>query len=568
MRILVYGHLHHKNKIGLDLVSKKIPVIYLENLENLNKLDDGETILFITNSLQEVSFSKVIYGPHIDFEEMVKQCQNIQRTIKFNTLSNWNKNNAEKLTNNSLVEYITLPFPVDTGKFKPGIKEEKSFIYFKNTHSSKLEIAKKLLNDIGIPYKIFVYGSYKEEEYLEYISKSKFGIWVGSHESQGFALQEALSCDCPLFVLDVNSMKDECFNDNYYPWKNRQFSFDDLEATSASYWNDKCGILVKNNNEYKVIFEKFLNTINIYKPREFIEKNFSVENFMKKIVEIFNLFNIVSSSWNHICYHNKLLDIYKLKTIHNAGFFSCCSKRLDEIIIHFNKYKKVPEILDSSSQFRLYKPTNDKKDITSEYFQEKENITINFENPINFNCEKLQFTNYKNLNLNDISPFIQKYFEPSVKINSLIKNIEDKYHLNYEKICVLFYRGNDKATETQLPLYEDYIKLGKKIQSEDKDIKFLIQSDETEFINKMKLEFPENIIFYDEIRHISKNINLSVDKLDQNINFQFSKNFLAITLIMSKCKYLICNSGNCSFWIYFYRNSLENSYLFVKDIWV
>ena len=63
---------------------------------------------------------------------------------------------------------------------------------------------------------------------------------------------------------------------------------------------------------------------------------------------------------------------------HNAGVFSCCSIKLNDII---NKNSTMPTYVNSSAQFDWYKQTN--KDITYEYFEHYNNITIN--NPINYN---------------------------------------------------------------------------------------------------------------------------------------------------------------------------------------
>ena len=63
--------------------------------------------------------------------------------------------------------------------------------------------------------------------------------------------------------------------------------------------------------------------------------------------------------------------------------------------------------------------------------------------------------------------------------------------------------------------------------------------------------------FKDEIRHMKK-CTSTVDKVFKSKNFEFSKKFLAITIIMSKCKYIICGSGNCDIWIMFYRGNNKN----------
>jgi hypothetical protein len=145
--------------------------------------------------------------------------------------------------------------------------------------------------------------------------------------------------------------------------------------------------------------------------------------------------------------------------------------------------------------------------------------------------------------------------------------MEKKYGLDdYGKICVLFFRGNDKVTETPVAPYSDYIVRAKRIMSEDPSIRFLVQSDEQEFIDTMLGEFPDSIYFKDETRRISRSIT-TVDKTNTD-NFLFSKKYLAITYIMSKAKHIIFGSGNCSIWILLYRGNATGVQQFLKTEWV
>jgi len=60
----------------------------------------------------------------------------------------------------------------------------------------------------------------------------------------------------------------------------------------------------------------------------------------------------------------------------------------------------------------------------------------------------------------------------------------------------------------------------------------------------------------------------SVDHVFSDKNHQFSKYYLAITNIMSKCKYVICgSSGNCSIWIALYRENADNIIQYMKGTW-
>ena len=236
------------------------------------------------------------------------------------------------------------------------------------------------------------------------------------------------------------------------------------------------------------------------------------------------------------------------------GFFSCCSTRLESIILYFNLKKVLPEEVDSSDQFKWYKQMYSTDDITYQYFEKQNSHIIDYKE-IQF-THRYQYHLYNSLPLLDYIPFIKKYFYPSVEVQQLIKEIEEKYKIDYHNTCVLFYRGNDKATEITLPSYESLLEVAKQIKEQNPNVRFLVQSDETEFLQKM-LELPNSFYFKDEIRHIPRQ-KATVDHIDINQNLRFSKLFLAITIIMAKSQYIVCNTGNCSMWICLYRGHTQN----------
>ena len=253
---------------------------------------------------------------------------------------------------------------------------------------------------------------------------------------------------------------------------------------------------------------------------------------------------------------------------HNAGFFSCCSVKLDNIISFINSNKTLPTHVDSSVQFSWYK-INKTGDITYDYFEDynKHNINYNFNTLINY-YHYYQYYDYTLLQYEKMSPIIDKYFSPSEEIKKYINEIELKYKLNYSNICVLFYRGNDKNSETPICGYDEYIHKATEIMNAYPKIQFLIQSDETEFIEKMRFMFPDNSFYFkDEVRHMPKCDN-TVDIVMREQNHIFSKYYLAITIIMSKCQYIVCGSGNCSIWIMLYRKNNKNVCQNLNNIWI
>jgi len=105
-----------------------------------------------------------------------------------------------------------------------------------------------------------------------------------------------------------------------------------------------------------------------------------------------------------------------------------------------------------------------------------------------------------------------------------------------------------------------------KIMKNNPNVIFLIQSDETEFIQFMSNHFPNSFYFKDESRHIPK-CKSTVDRVFFQTNNLFSKYYLAITIIMSKCEYVVCGSGNCSLWIVLYRGHNKNICQYSKETW-
>jgi len=251
---------------------------------------------------------------------------------------------------------------------------------------------------------------------------------------------------------------------------------------------------------------------------------------------------------------------------HNSGFFSCCSVRLLEIIRYFNKNKKIPQKVVSERCYKWYK-VNTELDVTFNYFEHYDTIAKQDFTDRDIQQGDLQFTNYSDLDYNQLAPFIKKYFSPSVEVQSMMDAMTAKYQMDFANLAVLFYRGNDKIRETTLCGYNEYIEKARGLLAANPDLRFWIQSDETEFIELMLATFPANsFVMGDEIRHMKKQ-NSTVDANKERIDW-FSKNYLAITIMMSRCKYVVCGSGNCSLWIMLYRGHARNILQNLNGSWI
>jgi hypothetical protein len=252
---------------------------------------------------------------------------------------------------------------------------------------------------------------------------------------------------------------------------------------------------------------------------------------------------------------------------HSFGFFSNCSVLLEYIITYYNKNKCLPKMIDISRSWSWYKPPHRQQDtIFYDYFKLAD-LSLKYDHDVPFSNDD-QYMNMKNLPYKSLLHFVHHFFTPTDEIEALVKDIEIQYGISdYTNICCLFYRGNDKIQETTIPSYDIFLKRAREYKVNNPSTKFLIQSDETEFLEVMIKEFPDSIVFYNHIRHIPKS-NTSVDKLSIQDNYIFSRYFLAIVLIMSKCKHIICISGNISMWISFFRGHAEGIDQFKESNWV
>jgi hypothetical protein len=249
----------------------------------------------------------------------------------------------------------------------------------------------------------------------------------------------------------------------------------------------------------------------------------------------------------------------ELNIIHNAGFFSCCSVRLHHIINFFNTHRRLPVSIDSSCLFAAYKinANNHEEDISKLLFEDQPFQNIEFVRNVDY-IESYQYKPYKKLDLNNINPFIEKYFNPTKEVLDYIEFLEQKYNIDYANIASVFYRGNDKVTETVIGSYSEYFNKCQEIYNKNNNIKFLIQTDELEFRDEFKNNF-SNSFFLEEMPCIKSRKYSVVHKLiNRKERPEFGKKILSATKIVSKCKHLVTHSGNCGIWAVLFRGNTEN----------
>jgi len=206
----------------------------------------------------------------------------------FTCLSQWILNLYSEITDitKSNIPFLPLPFGLNIQESKKDLIEYDCLIYYKARHPSLLDFIKSVVHASSLRYNIYMYGSYDRSEFIETLRKSKFVIWLGSHESQGFGFQECLATGTPIYVYDVKSLKDECspngqFNYREYPQP--------LNATTTSHWDSRCGMKVYSKEEFLEKFSEFIKKIDLFHPSEYVKETLSDEVCFKRFLDALHI---------------------------------------------------------------------------------------------------------------------------------------------------------------------------------------------------------------------------------------------------------------------------------------
>jgi len=284
-RILLVGWLHHKNLNAL----MKYKGIELISVNELPGSFEGFDVVYCPAKCVDVSLYpgvRFIFGPHMSVYPEESQMALIRGSVYIQP-SQWVIDIWKGYECCRDLQLRVLPFGVDTDLFRPvseigtifPVVKKNVVVYFKRRKPQELEFVENILKFYKVPYRVFVYGSYSEADYMEYLKRAKYGIWLDAHESQGFALEEALSMNVPLFVWNVRVMSQEYGS-----------SYPDFFATTIPYWDESCGEVVYDWQDFMKVYSVFLSKLGSYRPRDFVIKELSIDvcsgRFMDLVREI------------------------------------------------------------------------------------------------------------------------------------------------------------------------------------------------------------------------------------------------------------------------------------------
>jgi len=260
----------------------------------------------------------------------------------------------------------------------------------------------------------------------------------------------------------------------------------------------------------------------------------------------------------------------------DSEFFSCSSVRLTAIVEYVNNRHMLPDIIDSSRQYKWYK--NDEKDITFDYFKHYDEVSVvvpiaNF--PVTFyerNAENVgksdkkseKFSEYKLINFDMITKYICKYFLPSIEVMKQLTCIENLYKIDYNNSLVVFY-NEPVDTQTQMETYKMYLLQVEELIKQNSGLQVLVNSVDNGFLEYMREKMRVDCVYLDNELECMVGLKEPCKVDNKEI---FSKKCLAVVMLMSKCKYIVCSSDECSLWTMYYRGNSTNVYQRLENKWV
>jgi len=279
-------------KVVYNLISglKRINIPFVVNkpLDSCPFLLIQDDIDSIHKAINLPSSIRVIVGPNVFLlPKHLSEDINLSRFVYLQP-SKWTKDFLSKLHFDQC-PVVVWPVGIDLHHNKIDDRKRKIvLIYCKNDSAKELKKIREILDKRSIAYEIIVYGSYFQSEYEEKIKRSKYIIWLGRHESQGIALQEALAWDIPMIVREVPK------NGFSYTTKKEAVLFTPKEreflkiASVAPYFDERCGIKIYDiDKEFEEALIKMDKDYLLYNPREYIKDNLSLE---KQAMELINIF--------------------------------------------------------------------------------------------------------------------------------------------------------------------------------------------------------------------------------------------------------------------------------------
>jgi hypothetical protein len=132
----------------------------------------------------------------------------------------------------------------------------------------------------GASYAVLRYGHHYHGDFKATLRRAKAMIFLCEHETQGLAYQEAMAMNVPVFAWDEGILVDP---------QQRRFVDESFRVSSVPYFDERCGAIFSNGEEFEKTFDGFWARLPGYSPRAYVIDNLSMcksaESYVKAYLD-------------------------------------------------------------------------------------------------------------------------------------------------------------------------------------------------------------------------------------------------------------------------------------------
>jgi hypothetical protein len=246
---------------------------------------------------------------------------------------------------------------------------------------------------------------------------------------------------------------------------------------------------------------------------------------------------------------------------HNAGFFSDCSIALLAITDFHSRFRRLPARVSFAETFRGF--TDDSgRDPYLDYFEPRPDIEIPAGAAVRM--EEYPHFDFRREPFAELTPFVDRYFSPSAAVLAVADALADKYAIDCSRTLAICYRGTDKGRETGLGPYSEYVDKARSYLQRDPGLRIIVQTDQRQFLDYCAAHL--DAVFHIEELPLTRSDTVIHDLIAPQRRIEWAQTLLAVTTLLSCCRYVVNHSGNMGRWVCLYRRSARDTVQYLRPL--
>jgi hypothetical protein len=226
-----------------------------------------------------------------------------------------------------------------------------------------------------------------------------------------------------------------------------------------------------------------------------------------------------------------------------TGVTSEMSVRLHHVAAFHREHGRLPDAIDGSQQFWLYRDRPD-QNVSAELFSP----VIQAEVPRTDYEHGWQMAWYDKVDL----PVLHQMAHAACAPHRQVELYSHIYAAKAMGRAAVIYRGNDKAKEIAPTPYETMFEAARDTHAS----KFIVQTDEQQFFDEFRKRFADTIR-YENFAMIPSNYDRFVIERVGN-RVEFARSFFAVLLALSQAPQLVVTTGNVGIWASIWRGNTDH----------